>query len=150
MQDGREDDPVMETTAGAVDEPNAGAVLPPAMAVTAFGPGNDAHIDADHDITLTLMSQRPMMFQDSEVEIQDRVGALEMAVDDVVDYGLNVPRCCAISFFRTNLDVFRRALSTDPPARVDPMTASLQPGATAVRAKPRASPIVHIAGDYNC
>ena len=76
MQDGREDDPVMETTAGAVDEPNAGAVLPPAMAVTAFGPGNDAHIDADHDITLTLMT---------------------------MTYRQNVPRCCAISFFARTL-----------------------------------------------
>ena len=35
---GREDSPEMETTAGAVGEPNAGAVLRAAMAVTAFGP----------------------------------------------------------------------------------------------------------------
>ena len=31
----------METTAGAVGEPNAGAVLRAAMAVTAFGPGGE-------------------------------------------------------------------------------------------------------------
>ena len=35
---------------------------------------------------LTLLSQRPMMFQDSEVEMQDRVGALETAVDDADDH----------------------------------------------------------------
>ena len=35
---GREDCAEMETTAGAVGEPNAGAVLRAAMAVTAFGP----------------------------------------------------------------------------------------------------------------
>ena len=30
------------------------------------------------------------------------------------------------------------------------MTVRLQPGARAVRATPRASPIVHIAGEENC
>ena len=39
---GREDGPDMENTAGAVDEPNAGAVLRAAMTVTAFGPGSGA------------------------------------------------------------------------------------------------------------
>ena len=39
---GREDGPEMEATAGAVDEPNAGAVLRAAMAVTAFEPGGGA------------------------------------------------------------------------------------------------------------
>ena len=42
--------------------------------------------------------------------------------------------------FRAHLDVFRRASLGDPPARVDPMTVRLQPGARAVRAKLRASP----------
>ena len=32
------------------------------------------------------------MFQDSEVEMQDRVGALETAVNDAVDHGLQ-PEC---------------------------------------------------------
>ena len=72
---GLEDVPEMEATAGAVDEPNAGAVLRAAMAVTAFGPGGGAPGDVDDDATLTLLSQRPTMFQDSEVEMQDRVGA---------------------------------------------------------------------------
>ena len=66
----------METTAGAVGEPNAGAVLRAAMAVTAFGPGGDAPGDVSDDVTLALLSHRPMMFQDSDVEMQDRVGAL--------------------------------------------------------------------------
>ena len=51
--------------------------------------------------------------------------------------------------FRTHLDAFRRALLGDPPARVEPMTVRLQPGARAVRVTSRASPIVHIAGDEN-
>ena len=84
---GREDGPEMEITAGAVDEPNAGAVMRVAMAVTTFWPGGDAPGDVDDDVTLTLLSQRPMMFQDSEVEMKDRVGALETAVDDAVDHG---------------------------------------------------------------
>ena len=73
---GREDGPEMEITAGAVGEPNAGAVLRAAMAVTAFGPGGDAPGDVSDDVTLALLSHRPMMFQDSDVEMQDRVGAL--------------------------------------------------------------------------
>ena len=47
----------METTAGAVGEPNTGAVLLAPMAVTAFGPGGDAPGDVDDDDTLTLLSQ---------------------------------------------------------------------------------------------
>ena len=68
---GREDGPEMEATAGAVDEPNAGAVLRAAMAVTALGPGGGAPGDVDDDATLTLLSQRPMMFQESKVVTQD-------------------------------------------------------------------------------
>ena len=114
---GREDGPEIEITAGAVGEPNADAVLRAAMAVMAFGPGGDALGDVDDDVTLTLLSQRPMMFQDSEVEVKDRVGALEAAVDDAVDHGLP-PECAKMLrdiVFRTNLDVFRRALLGDPP-----------------------------------
>ena len=86
---GREDGPEMEITAGgAVGEPNAGAVVRAAMVVTAFGPGGNAPGDVDDDVTLALLSQRPMMFQDAEGEMQDRVGALETAVDDAVDHGL--------------------------------------------------------------
>ena len=85
---GREDGPEMETTACAVDEPNADAVLWAAIAVTAFGPGGGVPGDVDDDATLTLLSQRHMMFQNSEVEMQDRLRALETAVDDAVDHGL--------------------------------------------------------------
>ena len=72
----------MDISAGAVGEPNAGAVLRAAMIVTAFGSGGGSPGDVDDDATLKMLSQRPMMFQDSEVEMQDRVGALETAVDD--------------------------------------------------------------------
>ena len=104
---GREDGPEMEITAGDMDEPNAGAVLRVAMAVTVFGPGGDAPGDVDDDVTLTLLSQRPVMFQDSEVEMKDRVGALETAVDDAVDHGLppECPKMRRDIVFRTHLDV---------------------------------------------
>ena len=93
-----------------------------------------------------------MMFQDSEVEIQDRVGALGTAVDDAVDHEIP-PECAKMMrdiVFRAHLDAFRWALWGDPPARVEAMTVRLQPGARAVRLIPRASPIAHIAGDENC
>ena len=114
-----------------------------AMPVTAFGTGGDAPGDLDDDATLPLRSQRPMMFQDDEVEMQDRVGALETVVDDAVDHGLP-PECAKIlggTIFRTHLDVFRRALLGDRAA------SSRYKGRAA---KPRASPMMHIPGDENC
>ena len=117
---GREDGPKMETTGGAAGETNAGAMLRVAMAVTAFGPGGDAPGDVDDGVTLALLSQRPMMFHDDEVEMQDRVGALETAVDDAVDHGLP-PECAKMLrdiVLRTHLDLFCRASSGDPPARL--------------------------------
>ena len=139
---GWQDNSWIEFTAVAVGEPHAGAVLREAMAVTAFGPGGDASGGVEDEVTLTLLSQRPMMFHDFEVEMQDHVGALETTVDDAVDHSLP-PECAKIFrdiVFRTHYDVFRRALLSDPPARVGPMTVRLQPGARSVRTKPRASP----------
>ena len=144
---GCHDDAGMEFTALAVGEPNAGAVLRAPMASTAFGPGGDASGGVDDGATLTLLSQRPMMFRYSELEMHDRVGALETVVDDAVDHGLP-PECAKMLrdiVFRTHLDIFRQALLGDPPARVESMTVRLQPGARAVRAKLRASPPVKAA-----
>ena len=94
----------MEFTAGAVGEPNASAVLRAAMAATAFGPGGDAPGDVDDDVTLTLLSQRLMLFQDSEVEMQDRVRWRRRSMTLLtMAYRRNVPRCCAISFFARTL-----------------------------------------------
>ena len=93
-----------------------------------------------------------MIFQNSEVEIRDGVGALGTAVDDAVDHELP-PESAKVMrniVVRTHLDVYRRELLGDPPARVEPVPVWLQPGARDVRATPRASPIVHIAGDENC
>ena len=120
----------MEATADAMDEPNAGAVLRAAMAVTAFGRGGGAPGDVDDDATLTLLSQRPMMFQDFEVEMQDRAGALGTVVDHADGHALP-PECAKMLrdiVFRTHLDVFRRALLGNPPARVEPMTGSTRAG----------------------
>ena len=136
---GRQDVAGMELTDRAVGEPTGGAVLRAAMAVTAFGSGGDAPGDVNGVVTLTLLSQRPITFQDSEVDMQDRVGALETAVDDAVDNGLP-PECskmlCDIGI-RMHVEVFRRVLLIDSPAGVEPMTVRRQPGARAVRAKPR-------------
>ena len=65
----RANDPEMEITAGVVGEPNAGAVVRAAMAVTTFRPGGYTPGDVDDDIALTLLSQRHMMFKDSAVEM---------------------------------------------------------------------------------
>ena len=70
--------------------------------------------------------------------MEDRVGALETAVDDAVDHGLP-PECAKMLrdiVFRAHLDVGRRALLGDLPARVEPMTMRLPPGARAVRKQP--------------
>ena len=96
---GRQDGAEVEFTACAAGEPNAGAVRRAAMAVMAFEPGGDALDNVDDDFTLTLLYQRPIIFQDSEVEMQGRVGALETVVDEAVTmaYRRNIPRCCSIS-----------------------------------------------------
>ena len=104
---GREDGQEMEIIAGAVGELNAGAVLRAAMTLTAFGPGGDTPGDVDHDTRLMPLFQRPVMFEDSKVEMKDRVGALETAVDDAVDRGLR-PECAKMLpdlMFRTLLDL---------------------------------------------
>ena len=63
-----------------------------------------------------------MMFQDSEGEIQDRVGAWKTGFDDAVDHGLP-PECAKMLrdiVLRTHLDVFRRALLGNPLAAWSP------------------------------
>ena len=109
----RQDGAEMELTARSVGEPNDGAVLRAAMAVTAFVPRVDAPGDVDDEVTLTLPSQRPMIFQDFEVEMRDHVvGVLETAVDNAVDHG-SPPECAKMLrhiAFRTPLDVLCRAL----------------------------------------
>ena len=87
----------MELIARTVGEPNDSAVLRASMAATVFVPGGDAPGDVDDKGALTLPSQRPMIFQHSEVEMRDHVGVLETAPRP------NVPRCCAISFFARTL-----------------------------------------------
>ena len=80
------------------------------------------------------------------------MGALGTAVDDAVDHELP-PESAKVMrniVVRTHLDVYRRELLGDPPARVEPVPVWLQPGARDVRATPRASPIVHIACNENC
>ena len=135
---GRRDVAGMELTARSVGEPNDGAVLRAAMAVTAFVLGGDAPGDVDDVVALTLPSQRPMIFQNSEVEMRDREGVLETAVHNAVDHG-SPPECAKMLrdiVFRTHLNVLCRALSGDPPARKKPVAVRFRSGARVVRAKP--------------
>ena len=107
------------------------------MAVTVFVPGSDAPGDVDDEVALTLPSQRPMIFQDSEVEMRDRAGVLETAVDNAVDHG-SPPECAKMLrnvVFRTHLDVLFRALSGEPHARKKPGAVRFHSGARVVRAK---------------
>ena len=77
----------MELAACSAGEPNDGAVLRAAMAATTFVLGGDAPGDVDDEVALTLPSQRPMICQYFEVEMRDRAGVLETAVDNAVDHG---------------------------------------------------------------
>ena len=83
---GHQDRAGMELTIRCVGETNDGAGLRTAMAVTALVPGGDAPGDVDDEVALTLPSRRPMIFHDSEVEMRDRAGVLETAVDNAVDH----------------------------------------------------------------
>ena len=135
---GRQDGSGMEFTARSVGEPNDGDVLQAAMAVRAFVRGGDAPGDVDDEVALTLPSQRPMIFQGSKVEIRDRVGVLETAVDNAVDHS-SPPECAKMLrdiVFRTHLDVLCRALPGYPPARKKPAAARFHSGARVVQAKP--------------
>ena len=135
---GRHDGSEMELTARSVGERNDGAVLRVAMTVTAFVPGGDAPGDVDDEVALTLPSQQPMIFQHSEVEMRDRLGVLETAVDNAVEHG-SPPECAKMLryiVFRTHLDVLCRALSGDPHARKKPGAVRFHSGARVVRAKP--------------
>ena len=82
----------MELTDRSVGEPSVGAVLRAAMAVTAFWSGGDPPDDVDDEVTPPLPSQRPMIFQGSEVEMRDRAGVLETAVHNAVGHG-SPPEC---------------------------------------------------------
>ena len=105
-----------------MDEPNADAVLRAAMTVMVIRQGN-----VDNDVTLTSVFHRPMIFQDSEVEMPDRVDALETAVDDAVDHGLPPEGAKMLHdiVFCTHLDIFRWTLLGDSRAPVEPMTVRL-------------------------
>ena len=125
-------------SARCVGEPNDGAALRAAMAVTAFVPGGDAPSDVDDEVTLRLPSQQPMMSKDYEVEMRDRVGVLETAVDKAVDHGsqLEWAKMLRDIVVRTHLDVLCRALLGNLPARKKPVAVRFHSGARVLRAKP--------------
>ena len=60
-----------------------------------------------------------MTFHHSEVEMRDRVGVLETAVDSAVDHS-SPPECAKMLryiVFRTHVDLLCLALSDDPHSR---------------------------------
>ena len=65
------------------------------MAATAFGPRGDMPGDVDDDVTLTMLSQRPMTFHDAEVEMKDRLRALGTAVEYAVAHDFP-PECAGM------------------------------------------------------
>ena len=83
---GRQDGAGMEFAARSVDEPNDGAVLRAAMAVTAFALSGDAPGEVDDEVALTPPSQGPMILQDPDVEMPDRAAVVETSVDNAVDH----------------------------------------------------------------
>ena len=118
----------MDVSAHSMGEPNAGAVLRVAVAITTFGPGVDAPGEVDDEVTLTLRPQPPM-------SLQDRVGVFEMLIDDAVGHGFPA-KCAKISrdiVCRMQHQVFRLTIRHDPPARVEHMIVWLQRSARVVR-----------------
>ena len=92
----------------------------------------------DDEVTLTLPSQRLMIFQDTEWEMPDRVGVLETAVENAVDHGSppEYAKMLRDIVFRTPLDVLCRPLLGDQPAREKHGAVHFNPGARVLRAKP--------------
>ena len=88
-------------------------------AAAAFVAGGDAPGDVDDEVALTLPFQRPMTFQDSQVEMIVRACWRRLLINTAVDHG-SPPKCAKMLryiVFRTHLDVLCRALWGDPPAR---------------------------------
>ena len=105
---GRQDGAGMELTVRSVGEPNDGAALRAAMAVTAFVPGGDTPGDVNDEVTLMLPSQRPMIFQIPRCEcgiVWACWRRLSITLLTVAPRR-NVPRCCDISFFARALTCF--------------------------------------------
>ena len=118
----------MGVTAHGMGEPNAGAVLLVAIAITAFVPGVDAAGEVDDDVTPTLRPQRPMT-------LKDRVGVFEVLTDNAVDHG-NPAECAKMLreiICRKQYEVFGLAIQHDRPARVENMIVWLQRSARVVR-----------------
>ena len=135
---GRQDGTETELTARSGGKPNNRGVLRAAIDATAFVPGGAAPGDVDDEVALTLPSQRPMIFRDSDVEIWDRVDVLETADDNAVDHGSpsECDKMLRDIVFRTHPDMSCRALSGGRHARKNPGAVRLQSGARAVAVKP--------------
>ena len=78
------------------------------------------------------------MFMDQMGTRGTRERALEDSVQQAERSGLSADGACRLrDILSRRVDVFRRALRGDPPARVEPMRVHLKPQAQAVKARPR-------------
>ena len=118
---GHPDGAGVKLTARVVGDANAVTVLRGSMTVTEFGPGATAPGDVDDDGQTDAAISKPMIFQDFDVEMQDRVAVSETAVDYAVDHGFpsKFVEILRDIGFCTYLDVFRRAVWGHPPEHVD-------------------------------
>ena len=84
------------------------------------------------------MERGPEMFMVPAEEESARKVALEESVTDAVAQGLSVSKAERLrGILSRRFNAIRRALRGDSPARVEPMRVQLNPGASAVKAKPR-------------
>ena len=111
------------------------------MTVEAFEGQGDGNLNGEgmDVVTEELRMLGPKMFMPPPLERRAREAALLEALDDAVRSGL--PRECEDKLRKvvlgTHLNAFRRALTGEEAAKVQPMIVKRKPGAHAVRAKPR-------------
>ena len=123
----------------SVGGPNYCAVLRASMTVTAVVPGGHPPGDVVDEVTLTLPSQRPMIFQDSEVEMQLVFACCRRLSITLLAKTRLSPECAKMLrdvIFRAQLNLLLRALLRDPTTRKQHAPVRYRSGARVVRSKP--------------
>ena len=97
--------------------------------------------EAQDDIREALIARGPAMFMHPAEESEARIEALHKALETAVLVGMDpeaVKRLCQV-VLDTRVDAFRRALTGEPAADVEPLRITLKPDASMerVRARPR-------------
>ena len=112
-------------------------LLPVTLPVESFQ--SEVADDAPADVAVKRLVERgPDMFMDQMGTRGTRDRALEDSVQQAEQSGLSADGACRLrDILSRRVDVFRRALRGDPPARVEPMRVHLKPQAQAEKARPR-------------